>query len=450
MAEENKNIRLSKAAKEFNIGISTIVDFLLKKGHTVESNPNTKISDTMYELLLKEFQSEKHVKEEAQKIGLEFANRQSLSIESLEKEKHQHDEDHHQETHVKNILSSENFKKTEPITPTKEVVQQLTVETPQVEIIEEVVIEPILEISIIAETPIIPVQQHREEIVEVVEKEIVEIKEDIIVSILETKHEDTVPLKEEIIQSEVTPDSENKIKVVGMLDLSKINLKTKPDKKSKAEKEKEKEQKKVSFKSDKQQEILKEEIVEATTIIVEFEKEPIQIKEEILDTKDATQDNFIQTKYTKLEGPKIQGKIDLSEFNKPQVKKQPVASSSEKHTDKKRPRIIEKNKAIENINALNKKPDAQKSNVVRHKVKEETKGKKKSEFKITKAVVDDNAIEKQIKETLARMNPLGKSKTSKYRKEKRSQVSQQFQDDQQKQLEEKKIIKVTEFVTANE
>jgi len=464
MAEENKNIRLIKAAKEFNIGMTTIVEFLLKKGHTVENNPNTKIPDTMYELLIKEFQSEKTVKEEAKKIGLEFTNRQSLSIESLEKEKHKHDEEEYQEIHVKSIVHSEDLKKTETkIQPKLEEIPLPEIEIIAAEVIEEVSAEPVPEIPVIAEIPVVVTQVEEEVIIEVAEEKpeekpaIIEaIKEEIILTEIETLYEPDTLSTDESIQQE-TPDTDNKIKIVGMLDLSKINLKTKPDKKTKAEKEKEKEQKKAEFKSHKHKETPKEEITETSPLTIETEDEiiptvpEIEIKEEgVFDSNGVKQDNFIKTKYAKLEGPKIQGKIDLSEFNKPQIKKQPVASSSDKQTDKKRPRIKEKNKAVENINALNKKPDAPKTDVVRHKVKEETKGKKKSEFKVTKAVVDDNAIEKQIKETLARMNPLGKSKTSKYRREKRSQVSQQFQDDQQKQLEEKKIIKVTEFVTANE
>ena len=87
MAEENKNIRLYKVAREFNIGISTIVEYLAKKGHKIENNPNSKIDEVMYKLLSREFQSEKNVKETAQKIGLDYAGRTSVTIESIEKEK---------------------------------------------------------------------------------------------------------------------------------------------------------------------------------------------------------------------------------------------------------------------------------------------------------------------------------------------------------------------------
>ncbi|MEI6696652.1 MAG: translation initiation factor IF-2 [Bacteroidota bacterium] len=447
MAEENKNIRLIKAAKEFNIGMTTIVEFLLKKGHSVENNPNTKIPDTMYDLLIKEFQSEKNVKEEAKKIGLEFTNRQSLSIESLEKEKHKHDEEEYSEIHVKSPIASEDLKKSETkIAPKPEVHIDAIVEIQPIAV-EEKQPEAVVEIPLATEAVAAADTQLAD-----TTNTVVEIKAEVKHEITETQQEETLTTTEDTTHQE-TEESENKIKIVGMLDLSKINLKTKPDKKSKAEKEIEKEKKKAELKP-LLKETPEEVVLEVTPEVEEIKKEiipqPIAIEKDVFDSNGVKQENFIKTKYAKLEGPKIQGRIDLSEFNKPQIKKQPVASSTDKQTDKKRPRIKEKNKAVENINALNKKPDAPKTDGVRHKVKEETKGKKKSEFKVTKAVVDDNAIEKQIKETLARMNPLGKSKTSKYRREKRSQVSQQFQDDQQKQLEEKKVIKVTEFVTANE
>lgn len=47
--------RLGKVALEFNVSIGTIVDFLMSKGHAVEFNPNTKISEDWNNLLLAEF-----------------------------------------------------------------------------------------------------------------------------------------------------------------------------------------------------------------------------------------------------------------------------------------------------------------------------------------------------------------------------------------------------------
>ena len=82
MSEGTTTVRLSKAAREFNIGVSTVVDFLLKKGFTIEKDPNSKLSEEMYTLLMKEFATEKHVKEEAQKIGLNFVQHETITIEN--------------------------------------------------------------------------------------------------------------------------------------------------------------------------------------------------------------------------------------------------------------------------------------------------------------------------------------------------------------------------------
>ncbi|MBO4741132.1 MAG: hypothetical protein J5605_05755, partial [Bacteroidales bacterium] len=70
MSEETKSIRLSKAAKEFNIGVTTAVEFLAKKGHTIDNNPNTRISEELYDLLSKNFQKEREVKKNADKIQI--------------------------------------------------------------------------------------------------------------------------------------------------------------------------------------------------------------------------------------------------------------------------------------------------------------------------------------------------------------------------------------------
>ncbi|MFN2394237.1 MAG: hypothetical protein ABR597_00975, partial [Bacteroidales bacterium] len=85
MTEGTKVLRLSKLAREFNIGISTIVDFLGKKGISVDPNPNTKISPEAYEILAKEFQKEKSLKDEVRKTGLSFSRRESAGKQEEEK-----------------------------------------------------------------------------------------------------------------------------------------------------------------------------------------------------------------------------------------------------------------------------------------------------------------------------------------------------------------------------
>ncbi|MDF1547331.1 MAG: hypothetical protein P1P88_05885, partial [Bacteroidales bacterium] len=60
--------RLSKVAREFNVGISTIVEFLHKKGFKVEENPNAKVSPECYDILVREYSKDIEVKKEKEKI----------------------------------------------------------------------------------------------------------------------------------------------------------------------------------------------------------------------------------------------------------------------------------------------------------------------------------------------------------------------------------------------
>ena len=73
--------RLSKVTKEFNLGLSTVVDFLQEKGFEVESNPNAKISPEMYDVLSGEFQTEKKVKEKSKNIEVKKPIKETISIE---------------------------------------------------------------------------------------------------------------------------------------------------------------------------------------------------------------------------------------------------------------------------------------------------------------------------------------------------------------------------------
>ena len=65
------SIRLNKVARDLNVGIQTAVEFLQKKGFSVEPNPNTKITDEQYALLVKEFSKDKNLKQESDNISLE-------------------------------------------------------------------------------------------------------------------------------------------------------------------------------------------------------------------------------------------------------------------------------------------------------------------------------------------------------------------------------------------
>ena len=79
--------RLSKVARELNVGITTIVEFLSSQDKEVSSNPNTKIGEELYMLLLQEFQKEKFEKEKADNVVIEQTERKVISINKEEPKK---------------------------------------------------------------------------------------------------------------------------------------------------------------------------------------------------------------------------------------------------------------------------------------------------------------------------------------------------------------------------
>ena len=83
-------IRLNKVTRDLNVGITTVVEFLQKKGHAIEANPNTKITDEQYDLLVKEFSTDKDLKLKTERFIQERQNKErnkaSVSIEGFEKQ----------------------------------------------------------------------------------------------------------------------------------------------------------------------------------------------------------------------------------------------------------------------------------------------------------------------------------------------------------------------------
>lgn len=77
---KEKSIRLNKVAREFNLGVHTVVEFLEKKGHTVESNPNTKIPADLYALLQAEFGKDKEIKEKSRKVVEQRQERETITL----------------------------------------------------------------------------------------------------------------------------------------------------------------------------------------------------------------------------------------------------------------------------------------------------------------------------------------------------------------------------------
>lgn len=76
-----KTQRLSRVASELNVSISTIVDFLGSKGFSIDSNPNTKIEEDQYDVLLQNFADEISQKEKIKQASVKRERRESISLE---------------------------------------------------------------------------------------------------------------------------------------------------------------------------------------------------------------------------------------------------------------------------------------------------------------------------------------------------------------------------------
>lgn len=170
----------------------------------------------------------------------------------------------------------------------------------------------------------------------------------------------------------------------------------------------------------------------------------------------------ITTKVEKLAGPVISGTIDLSQFER--------KPSSDKNKKNKRERIHSREKVDINKEGNRKNGNASSNNNPNHKQGNKQnnnnhngnnasgqnvpKKNKKEKFKpaVQPVEIDEDLIQKQIKETYARMTESKNAKTkgSKYRKEKRELLNQKMQEEMELEALESKILKVTEFVTVNE
>jgi translation initiation factor IF-2 len=439
MSEATATIRLSKAAREFNIGVSTIVDFLAKKGFSVGKDPNTKLSQEIYALLMKEFATEKHVKEEAQKIGLQFSQHETITIEDKriavkDREKEL------DELFIKNV-SIEYDKK--PFETTKVPKETITKETAgdKKRTAEKQVPEKQPEPAKKTEKKAIPEEKdekiiHKADIPVVPEepKEPAKTKSAKGTKKETDKAESTGQPSDETIteaeKKEVRPKTE--IKIVGKLDLKSLDKKTKKKTKGKVSPEEIEEKTELP---PEESNLLTAEPVSPEEILPAIEPDEIAILPE-------EEDNFIRTKRIILEGPTILGSIKLPEPRKFE-KKKPVASSSDetlKGKKKKRKRIKKQPGIVGEPGTVETRPEH-----ARPKFRE-----KKAHREIHKPELTEEDIAKQIKDTLARLGPVGKSKASKYRRLKRELVSQQLLQEQEKIEEGKKVIQVTEFVTANE
>ena len=380
------SFRLNKVAKDLNVGVQTLVEYLAKKGHQVEPSPNTKISDEQYELLATAFQGERKVKEEADKIELMTSGTNRVVEASSRPEP----ESEPEEVVIKTYKSPE-------------------VKQPPVKVVEE--------------APA-PAEEAADDVPE------------------------TDPTVEEAPVEEaptVHNDPNSPFNVVGKIDLSAINQRTRPDKKKK-KKEPAVSPAVAAKPKSKQQKA--EEPAPAPVAKPEPQAAPEPAKPEPA----KPEPEFIETQYTKLEGPKVLDKIDLSQFSKDGADT-PGSKRKRRHTKKEAVSAQEVKKIGAEVakKESKEKEKARKESQKQAAQQQQGSGKKKKKKEEKKPVeIDDNEIEKQIRDTLARLSPLGKSKTSKHNREKRQKVHAQMEEEFMHEMENQKVLQVTEFVTANE
>ena len=403
------SFRLNKVAKDFNVGLQTLVDYLAKRGHQVDPNPNTKISEEQYELLATVFQADRMVKEEADKIELVATGASRVVEVAPHPEPEAEPDDIIIKSFTHNKAAAAPAAKETPV-PEPEATAEPEKEPQEEKIAEEPEAAP--------------------------EKETAESMADEQAAAEVAEREKTAP--QPAVETPA-PLSESPLKVVDKIDLSAINQRTRPEKKKKK-------------KGDEKEVPATPSPRKAEEVPAPSQAAPVPAPPKS-EPAPKPQPEFIETQYTKLEGPKVLDKIDLSQFSKDGADT-PGSKRKRKHTKKEAVSAQEVKKIGAEV--------AKKESKEKEKAKKESQrqaalqqqpsaGKKKKKKEEKKPVeIDDNEIEKQIRDTLARLSPLGKSKTSKHNREKRQKVHAQMEEELQHEMESQNVLQVTEFVTANE
>ena len=427
-------IRLNKVTRDLNVGITTVVEFLQKKGYTIEASPNAKITEEQYAVLVKEFSTDKNLKIESEKFIQERQNKDrnkaSISIDGFEKPK--------KEEVVKTVIPEDvrpkfkqvgkidldslnkrpapkvaeqpvSVKTEQPVSKKEEPakVEEQKVEAPQ----EPVVVEEKIQEPAPQPKPA-PVQEEKKE-PEVQQKaeeqkkpQVIEMEKEAPAAPVQEKEEDDI--------FKIRPtEFKSKINVVGQIDLDALNQSTRPKKKSKEEKRKEREEK------DKQRQEQRKQMKDA--IIKEIRKSDEKIAKP--GAGNATDDGK---------------KKKRNRINKERVDITAAGSTNNNNSNNNQRRDNNNSGKGGNNRPNNNQSGSGKFN--------------KDRFKkpVVKAEVSDEDVAKQVKETLARLTNKTKSKASKYRKEKRESVMNRQLELEEMEQEESKVLKITEFVTANE
>lgn len=384
-------IRLNKAVKEFNISMSRLVEFLQSRGFEVESNPNAQLEEAAYAALEAEFARDSEQRKASHEVVISKVPEEKLEIEPKKPEV---------------------IKAKAPSIGEARVLGKIELEKPKAEV-------PAVE-------PVIAPEE---------------------------------PKKEEIKKEEPKKEEPVELKVLDKIDLSKIESnkpKPSPKKEEKPKQEAPKFEKKELSKPEVKKEQPKAPVKEETTS-VKFD-EPEKIK----------------TVYQKLDGPKIVSteKIDLSQFQTRPSKPDPNKKKQRKRINNgpaptqgqnqqgqgggnnnqqggdKKPFNRDNNNRPNQGGGNNNQGGANRNRP--HSPNYKGGGAHKGREKVMPVELSDEQIKNQIKETLEKLtNKGGKSKGSKYRKEKRT--FRREQDELQQELEAAdRTLRVTEFITVSE
>ena len=455
-------IRLNKVTRDLNVGISTVVEFLQKKGFAVEANPNTKINEEQYALLVKEFSTDKNLRLESERFIQERQNKDrnkaSVSIDGYEAET----ADKPKVEEIKTVVPEDARPKFKPVgkidldklnrKSVVEKVEEKKVEEPVSVVKEEPKPQPKPEIKpepkpepkpelkpepkpelkpepapVVKETP-------KPEVVEkpvpapVVAKE--EVKKETPAPVAPAAKEEVKPaVAEEAPAKEGDeiftihkPEFVSKINIIGQIDLATLNQSTRPKKKTKEEKRKEREEKEKIRQDQKKQ--MKE------AIIKEIRREDNKAKDGKEKDTDA---NANKKKRLRINNNKE--KVDINN-----------ASNFQRGGDNRGGggKGSHAGGGQQGAGGGNNHQGGNKNN--------NRNNNNKDRFKkpIIKQEVSEEDVAKQVKETLARLTSKGKSKTSKYRKDKREMANSRMQEQEDREMADSRVLKITEFVTANE
>mgnify|MGYP000122199214 FL=1 len=402
-------IRLSKIARQFNIGLGTLIDFLNGKGANItSSDPNAKISDEFMPAVEAKFGGDLAAKQDSEKVATKLKEMIDVS-----KKKPSSEED---ETEKEVIIKTTSIAATQE----KPAVAQKPVEAPVLEKQPEPVVE---------ETPapveVAPVEAPVEKVVEtpVVASAPVE--------------EVTAPSAPEKPAEEEAQKPERESfgpKIIDKIDLDSIGKKKPVVEEKPAEPDVPETQETVAESP-------------AAEPVKPVEEQPVrkEPREAVIEVE-------------KLAGPKVMGKVDLSKFETPKKKgkRERIKPGQSQKVDVTK--INASNNQSKGGNGGGKNGGGFGKDGRRNDSNGGGKGRNrgKDRFKpaMTEAETEEmqKEIQKQIKETYARMNE-GKGKNNfgaKHRKEKREAAADRLQEEIQQQELDKKVLKVTEFVTVND